>query len=176
MLCCVGLFGGLAVGQALGGPWTVIAPAAGFGVGLAADMKLMKGMHKHSGAQPSQGAEIKPDIEPGRPAVEAPQTPKPGPSAAPAESGSCCGVASAGGSRRAWLIGGAAVAALAIFAGWDWIEANGLTPIVVLLALVPFVFMCMRGHGTRGKGKTEMSLADIRRTYETGSGEPPRPS
>ena len=43
MLCCVGLIGGYAVGQSLGGPWTIIAPAAGFGIGLVADMKLMKG-------------------------------------------------------------------------------------------------------------------------------------
>ncbi len=46
MLCCVGLIGGLAVGQSLGGPWTYIAPAAGFGIGLVADMKFMHGMHK----------------------------------------------------------------------------------------------------------------------------------
>lgn len=46
MLCCVGLFGGLAVGQALGGPWTVIAPVAGFGIGFIADMKLMKRCHQ----------------------------------------------------------------------------------------------------------------------------------
>jgi len=46
MLCCVGLIGGMAVGQYLGGPWTVIAPAAGFGIGLVADMKFMKGFHK----------------------------------------------------------------------------------------------------------------------------------
>lgn len=45
MLCCVGLIGGMAVGQSLGGPWAVIAPAAGFGIGLLADMKFMKGMH-----------------------------------------------------------------------------------------------------------------------------------
>jgi len=45
MLCCVGLIGGMAVGQSLGGPWTYIAPAAGFGIGLVADMKFMKGMH-----------------------------------------------------------------------------------------------------------------------------------
>ena len=45
MLCCVGLIGGLSVGQALGGPWTVIAPAAGFGIGLIGDMKLMRHMH-----------------------------------------------------------------------------------------------------------------------------------
>lgn len=46
MLCCVGLIGGMAVGQSLGGPWTYIAPVAGFGIGLVADMKFMKGMHK----------------------------------------------------------------------------------------------------------------------------------
>ena len=45
MLCCVGLIGGLAVGQSLGGPWTYIAPAAGFGIGLVADMKFMHRMH-----------------------------------------------------------------------------------------------------------------------------------
>lgn len=45
MLCCVGLIGGLAVGQSLGGPWTYIAPAAGFGIGLLADMKFMHKMH-----------------------------------------------------------------------------------------------------------------------------------
>ncbi|MBI2959231.1 MAG: hypothetical protein HYY28_02870 [Betaproteobacteria bacterium] len=33
------------MGQAMGGPWTYIAPAVGFGVGLAGDMKFMKGMH-----------------------------------------------------------------------------------------------------------------------------------
>lgn len=51
MLCCVGLIGGLAVGQAMGGPWTFIAPAAGFGIGLVGDMKFMKGMHKRAGRQ-----------------------------------------------------------------------------------------------------------------------------
>src|SRR3990172_5043279 len=35
MLCCVGLIGGMAVGQSLGGSWTYIAPAAGFGIVLA---------------------------------------------------------------------------------------------------------------------------------------------
>ena len=46
MLCCIGLIGGMAVGQSLGGPWTFIAPAAGFGIGLVADMKFMHGHHK----------------------------------------------------------------------------------------------------------------------------------
>ncbi len=45
MLCCVGLFGGLYVGQSLGGHWTFTAPALGFGLGLYGDMKLMRGMH-----------------------------------------------------------------------------------------------------------------------------------
>ncbi len=45
MLCCVGLFGGLYVGQSLGGHWTFTAPAVGFGLGLYGDMKLMRGMH-----------------------------------------------------------------------------------------------------------------------------------
>jgi len=44
MLCCAGLIGGLALGQALGGLWTVIAPAAGFAMGVAADVRFM---HRH---------------------------------------------------------------------------------------------------------------------------------
>lgn len=47
MLCCAGLIGGMVVGQYLGGPWTVIAPAAGFGIGLVADMKFMRGCQMH---------------------------------------------------------------------------------------------------------------------------------
>ena len=48
MLCCVGLFGGLYIGQQLGGNWIYIASAAGFGLGLLGDMKLMHKSHKHS--------------------------------------------------------------------------------------------------------------------------------
>jgi hypothetical protein len=48
MLCCVGLFGGLYVGQSLGGHWTITAPAIGFGLGLIGDTKLMRGMHGHN--------------------------------------------------------------------------------------------------------------------------------
>jgi hypothetical protein len=48
MLCCAGLIGGVYVGQYLGGPWTVIAPAAGFGVGFLGDMKFMHKMHKQT--------------------------------------------------------------------------------------------------------------------------------
>jgi len=45
MLCCVGLIGGVAVGQSLGGYWTYAAPAIGFGLGLYGDMKFMHGKH-----------------------------------------------------------------------------------------------------------------------------------
>jgi YHS domain-containing protein len=50
MLCCLGLFAGLAVGSATGGPWTFIAPAAGFGFGLLGDMKLLRGDRKNNGS------------------------------------------------------------------------------------------------------------------------------
>jgi len=50
MFCCVGLFVGFYVGSVLGGPWTVIAPAVGFGLGLLGDMKLVRGGHgSHEG-------------------------------------------------------------------------------------------------------------------------------
>lgn len=62
MLCCVGLIGGMAVGQSLGGPWTYIAPAAGFGIGLVADMKFMKGMHG-KGGQHDTGIRAKKDAD-----------------------------------------------------------------------------------------------------------------
>ena len=65
MLCCVGLIGGIAVGQLLGGPWTYIAPAAGFGIGLVADMKFMHGMHKQ-GDKPDTGTRAKKGAEPDR--------------------------------------------------------------------------------------------------------------
>jgi len=56
MLCCVGLIGGMAVGQSLGGPWTYIAPAAGFGIGLVADMKFMGKMHHGANRQSAERA------------------------------------------------------------------------------------------------------------------------
>jgi len=45
MLCCLGLFVGFALGSSLGGPWTLIAPAIGFGLGLVGDAKLMRRSH-----------------------------------------------------------------------------------------------------------------------------------
>ncbi len=41
MICCIGLFAGIYVGSLLGGPWTIIAPILGFGLGLVGDSKLM---------------------------------------------------------------------------------------------------------------------------------------
>lgn len=45
MLCCLGLLVGFALGSMVGGPWTLIIPALGFGLGLIGDMKLMRGRH-----------------------------------------------------------------------------------------------------------------------------------
>ncbi len=88
MLCCVGIMGGVVVGQALGGPWTLIAPAAGFGIGLVADMRIMKGMHQKAGAQQAEtGLRARADADPKAPNQGAAP-------ASAAESGACCGVAS----------------------------------------------------------------------------------
>lgn len=46
MICCVGLIVGSALGSSMGGPWVVIGPATGFGLGLLADIKLMGGRSK----------------------------------------------------------------------------------------------------------------------------------
>jgi hypothetical protein len=122
MLCCVGLIGGSVVGQALGGPWTFVGPAAGFGIGLVADMKMMRGMHrKPGGQQPESELRAKAEADPTAPAQGATTAPA-------AESGAGCGIAS------------------------------GL--------------MRMFG-GKEKKGKGEMTLAEIRKTYETGASEPP---
>ena len=123
MLCCVGLIGGSVVGQALGGPWTWIGPAAGFGVGLLADMKMMKGFHRKAGSQNAQSDRLaKMD--------EDAQAPTQGAAAPPAaSSNACCGVAS------------------------------GLTR--------------MFGRGEKDE-KREMTLAEIRKTYQTDSSEPAR--
>lgn len=55
MICCLGLFAGLAVGSSIEGPWTFIAPATGFGLGLLADMKLMRGQRENTGHDGSHG-------------------------------------------------------------------------------------------------------------------------
>jgi hypothetical protein len=109
------------VGQALGGPWTWIGPAAGFGVGLLADMKMMKGFHQKAGARQAQSelrAKADADSEaPGQGAAAAPA----------AGSGACCGIAS------------------------------GLTRMF---------------EKSDKNEKGEMTLAEIGKTYQTGSGEP----
>jgi hypothetical protein len=52
MLCCLGLVAGFAVGSVLGGPWALIAPVAGLGLGLVGDLTLIKhglhGIHKNA--------------------------------------------------------------------------------------------------------------------------------
>ena len=70
MFCCVGLIGGMAVGQSLGGPWTLIAPAAGFGIGFVADMKLMKGMHKKGDQRDAESQAEEVTEPPRRPEAE----------------------------------------------------------------------------------------------------------
>lgn len=42
MFCCLGLVAGFAVGSVLGGPWALIAPVAGFGLGLIGDLTLIR--------------------------------------------------------------------------------------------------------------------------------------
>ena len=87
MLCCVGLIGGAAVGQAMGGPWTWVGPAAGFGVGLVADMKMMGGRKKAGAQQDGTELRAKADADP--------NVPNQGAAAAPAaQSGAGCGIAS----------------------------------------------------------------------------------
>ncbi len=65
MLCCVGLIGGFYVGQSLGGPWVFIAPAAGFGIGLLADMKYMHKNHKDSHEKAQEDESHKQSLFPG---------------------------------------------------------------------------------------------------------------
>jgi hypothetical protein len=76
------------VGQALGGPWTYIGPAAGFGVGLLADMKLMHRMHQKPGAQRADtAASTKAD-------ADLPPSNQPASSAPTSQGAACCGIAS----------------------------------------------------------------------------------
>jgi len=90
-----------------------------------------------------------------------------------AEGGSCSAVASGQRRYRRWLIGGALVGVpLLLWGGWDWLAAAGLA--TVLIAVAPCLAMCALGLCMRGgKSNSAPSLADIRKTYEAGSGEPP---
>ncbi|MGH8222728.1 MAG: hypothetical protein ACREQZ_07120 [Woeseiaceae bacterium] len=75
-------------------------------------------------------------------------------------------------SRRWWWIGGAAaVIGIALFAGWGWLAATGVA--TILVAAVPCLAMCALGLCMRGKSTGGTSLTDVRKTYETPSGEPP---
>ena len=69
-------------------------------------------------------------------------------------------------TARWWWIGALAFAsALALYAGWGWLAATGLSAIVV--ALAPCLAMCALGLCMRGgKAKGEAPLTEVRRTYE----------
>ena len=123
-----------------------------------------------------QATEVKDraELEPaGAAQSEAPGADQPPPSA-PAETAACCGVQSGSASSRPWLIGAAALGIpLALWGGWDWLVATGLA--TLLIAVAPCLVMCALGvcMARRGKSKSDPSLAEIRRTYEAPSGEPP---
>lgn len=103
---------------------------------------------------------------PTAPAEERPQTPA-------AKEESCCAAPSRRPGLRSWLIGGAVLVALAAYAGWDWLVATGVA--TVLVAVGPCLLMCALGLCMgRGKSKGEKPLAEIRKTYETNTLEPPK--
>jgi hypothetical protein len=98
----------------------------------------------------------------------------PAPTQAPsAEEGSSCAAQPGQRRYRPWLIGGALVGVpLLLWGGWDWLAAAGLA--TVLIAVAPCLAMCALGLCMRGgKSNSASSFADIRKTYEAGSGEPP---
>ena len=88
---------------------------------------------------------------------------------------SCCAApAGRSGRWRPWLIGGALLVPIALYGGWDWLAATGLA--TILIAVLPCVAMCALGLCMgRGKSKGEMSLADIRKTYEADSDQLHKP-
>lgn len=122
-----------------------------------------------------QAVEAKPEVE--QPAIDneadqvlpAQQVP-----AVSTSEGSCCAEpARSVGSRRAWVIAGALVVPLALYAGWDWLAATGFA--TILVAAAPCLLMCALGLCMRhGKTAGAPSLAEVRKTYETGAGEPPK--
>lgn len=119
-----------------------------------------------------------PIVLPPAPAAEPPAVPaseKPQDSRAATEEDSSCAAPSGRGRWRPWLVGGAVVVPIALYGGWDWLAATGLA--TILIGVLPCVAMCALGLCMgRGKSKGEMTLADIRKTYETNSAEPPRHS
>lgn len=86
---------------------------------------------------------------------------------------SCCAAPAGRTSRwRPWLIGGAVVVPIALYGGWDWLVAAGLSTFII--AMAPCLVMCALGLCMRSKSNDESSLAQIRKTYETASSEPPK--
>jgi hypothetical protein len=63
VICCLGLFAGVYVGSILGGPWIIIAPILGFGLGLVGDSKLMGGRSCHQGEKQTSTIMITPELE-----------------------------------------------------------------------------------------------------------------
>lgn len=87
---------------------------------------------------------------------------------------SCCAVQTGQARYRPWLVGGTGLGiGLALYGGWDWLAATGVA--TVLIGVAPCLVMCALGlcMGRAGKSKPEPTVADIRKTYETQSGEPP---
>lgn len=131
-----------------------------------------------------QATEVKaetrePIVLPPAPVAQPPAAPAPGKtqdSPTVAKEDSCCAVPSGRAGRgRPWLIGSAVIVPIALYGGWDWLAATGLA--TILIAVLPCLAMCALGLCMgRGKSKGEMSLEDIRKTYEANSAEPPKPS
>ena len=69
---------------------------------------------------------------------------------APPQERSHCFSQVTGASRRPWLIGAAVLMlAIALYAGWDWLAALGVT--TVLIAFAPCLAMCALALCTRPK-------------------------
>jgi hypothetical protein len=104
------------------------------------------------------------------------QAPAPAEQTQPASNGeeaTSCAVRSGKTNYRPWLIGASGLGiALVLYGGWDWLAATGTA--AVLIGLAPCLVMCALGlcAARAGKSKPESTLADIRKTYETQSGEP----
>lgn len=121
-----------------------------------------------------QTVEMKTVGQPASPAAEgpaAPGAPEP-PQPASKDEASCCAAPSGKVGSRSWLIGAAVLGIpLALYGGWDWLAATGLA--TILIGVAPCLAMCALGL-CMGRGKKAgPSLTDIRKTYETQSGEPP---
>lgn len=87
---------------------------------------------------------------------------------------SCCAVPPRRLRTWPWLLAGGVLVPLALYAGWDWLAATGIATLLVVVA--PCLLMCALGVCMqREKSKSGMSLTEIRKTYDTDSGEPGEP-